>query len=60
MDDRTKRLAAEFSRVLRACLVLLFVLAVGGCATLPVPSHNAHGGYIPACGDKPPLVGDDC
>lgn len=27
----------------------------------PAPiSHNQYGGYIPACGDKPGLVGDDC
>lgn len=23
-------------------------------------THNEHGGYIPACGDLPGLVGDDC
>lgn len=23
-------------------------------------THNKYGGYIPACGDKPGLVGDDC
>jgi len=23
-------------------------------------SHNRFGGYIPACGQLPPLVGDDC
>lgn len=34
-----------------------------GCATTTSteePSHNAYGGYIPACGQLPPLVGDDC
>jgi hypothetical protein len=24
------------------------------------PSHNIFGGYIEACGQLPPLVGDDC
>jgi hypothetical protein len=24
------------------------------------PSHNIYGGYIEACGQLPPLVGDDC
>ncbi len=23
-------------------------------------SYNADGGYAPACGELPPLVGDDC
>lgn len=23
-------------------------------------THNPHGGYADACGDLPPLVGDDC
>jgi hypothetical protein len=24
------------------------------------PDHNAAGGYIPACGQLPPMIGDDC
>lgn len=26
----------------------------------PLNSHNEHGGYRDACGELPPLVGDDC
>jgi hypothetical protein len=40
--------------------VLLALLALTACSTAPVRTHNAHGGYIPACGELPPLIGDDC
>lgn len=40
-------------------LLCLVALWLGGCETQP-PTHNEYGGYIPACGDKPPLLGDDC
>lgn len=46
---------------------LLVALAGALCATAvmvpvvaSVPSHNASGGYIDACGDLPGMVGDDC
>ena len=38
-----------------ACVTLIVQLA-----SMDAPSHNAHGGYIDACGDLPGLVGDDC
>ncbi len=53
--DRTVRLAR-----LIACLILSLVLlfACNACSTLP--THNANGGYIDACGDEPGMIGDDC
>jgi hypothetical protein len=44
----------------RALLLAILVFTLAGCAMQPTPSHNAYGGYIPACGEMPPLVGDDC
>ena len=43
-----------------ALLVALLLLAasLAGCASSP--THNAAGGYIPACGDLPGTLGDDC
>ena len=42
-------------------LIALYALASwGAIAPDDVPSHNAAGGYIDACGDLPGLVGDDC
>lgn len=36
--------------------VLVFLLT--SCAV--TGSHNRHGGYVDACGDLPPVYGDDC
>jgi hypothetical protein len=49
-------------------LLALLLATCTGCATAPVhpeefrrgETHNASGGYIEACGELPPLVGDDC
>lgn len=63
------RLAFELA-AFAAWLAVLLMLA--GCARLPArplapctiahagDTHNSCGGYIPACGKLPPLVGDDC
>lgn len=48
--------------------VVVLALALAGCAGQPADpcsvqpgaSHNSCGGYVPACGNLPPLVGDDC
>ena len=58
-----RRAYVEYARSChRKALPMLAVLAMlGGCAAAPdAPSHNVHGGYIDACGDLPPLIGDDC
>jgi hypothetical protein len=34
------------------------ILLLASCVS--APTHNDKGGYIPACGELPPLVGDDC
>lgn len=39
-----------------ACVSLIVQLASMDAS----PTHNAHGGYIDACGELPGLVGDDC
>lgn len=44
-------------RALLAIAVALILMA--GCARLDA-THNAAGGYIPACGDLPGMLGDDC
>lgn len=36
-------------------LVALFVWL-----SSPVTQHNERGGYIPACGELPGVLGDDC
>jgi hypothetical protein len=49
-------------------LLLIALASCVGCDGAPVhpeewradKSHNQYGGYIDACGDLPPLVGDDC
>lgn len=44
-------------------VALLIIAALTGCTTVPAPasgSHNAAGGYRDACGELPPLYGDDC
>jgi len=45
-----------------ALLAALLALKVGSCVHPKwiSPNHNAAGGYIPACGELPGLVGDDC
>jgi hypothetical protein len=62
--SRHERTDARRSAVAGAVfIVLLIALSVlgSGCATSgQTPSHNQYGGYIEACGDLPPLVGDDC
>jgi hypothetical protein len=55
-DARARDLAR--ARVLVLALALVAALAVAvlvGCST-----HNAAGGYVPACGQLPGMVGDDC
>lgn len=56
----------RWAAVAFACAALALLL---GCAHTPQPSpctvtagqsHNSCGGYVPACGNLPPLVGDDC
>ena len=44
----------------RLTLIALLAALLASCATNPPPSHNALGGYIDACGELPPLQGDDC
>jgi hypothetical protein len=39
-------------------LILTVTVLLCGCTT--PPTHNSHGGYIDACGDKAPMLGDDC
>ncbi len=53
--DQTVRLAR-----LIACLILSLVLLFACTACSTLPSHNAAGGYIDACGDLPGTLGDDC
>lgn len=43
-------------RRLLCCLAWLALLT----SCVNVPTHNAAGGYINACGELPPLIGDDC
>lgn len=55
-----------------ALFILIAMLAMSGCTTVPgpafdwrdVPGHdpdyNAAGGYSDACGELPPILGDDC
>lgn len=40
------------------CALMLFGMA--SCVECQDRTHNAAGGYKDACGDLPPLVGDDC
>lgn len=54
LADIAARIVAAFWVVL---LAVAFACSLAGCAT---ETHNRHGGYIDACGDKPPLLGDDC
>lgn len=44
----------------RCVLAMLLVLTLAACTAQPERSHNADGGYIDACGELPPLIGDDC
>jgi hypothetical protein len=44
--------------MLKLRLFLITLCLLYGCNT--IPSHNKEGGYIEACGNLPPLVGDDC
>lgn len=52
---------------MRAKLTLYFamLLLLNSCAFYPISddeqsSHNQYGGYREACGELPPLIGDDC
>lgn len=55
-DARARDLARARVLVLALALVLVAIgAALAGCST-----HNAAGGYAPACGQLPGMVGDDC
>lgn len=54
--ERIVQAACQWAGVLLA--VAFLVLTLSGCAS--TDRHNEHGGYRPACGELPPLVGDDC
>lgn len=44
-------------------LTITFAFALGlvyGGGQESAASHNEHGGYIDACGELPPQLGDDC
>lgn len=47
-----------FRAVMSLLVIILIVLMVASCAS--PPDFNAAGGYTPACGDLPGLLGDDC
>lgn len=56
---------ADSRLFLLACALMLAIGAfIGHAADLAsarlAPSHNAHGGYVDACGELPGLIGDDC
>lgn len=53
----------DFLKDLIVCIALLgFAIALVTCTDPPtdLPSHNARGGYVDACGDQPGMIGDDC
>jgi hypothetical protein len=55
---------------LAATLTLALAVVLSGCAATSshnaaggyrdAPSHNSAGGFVEACGELPPLLGDDC
>ena len=48
--------------MLRRLIILNCVVALlmSACTALQDRTHNAAGGYIPACDELPGLLGDDC
>lgn len=43
-----------------ASLAFVYLLVMFGVDMYEYPKHNKYGGYVDACGELPPLVGDDC
>ena len=54
----TRELLKFLALIVLCALAITALSTLTGCAE--TPTHNKHGGYIPACGELPPLVGDDC
>lgn len=42
------------------CAITYTPVTPAPCSASPGDTHNSCGGYIPACGLYPPIVGDDC
>ena len=47
-------------RITWLSIVIVGTLLAIGCCHLQERTHNPVGGYIEACGELPPVLGDDC